>query len=172
LGQSNLIDWPGKAHNLKELKKIWQAEDEEEVSAENLYGYSRYGGYLSQKTKATGFFHKEIKDGRWWLVDPDGYRFLSVGVCCISPAGGGNVKDLDKRTNMLEQLPPEKFIYKDRRGNRTADYSTWNLERRFGPDFEQPSIDLTIKRMDKWGVNTIGNWSDRRMEKSNRKAFT
>ena len=172
LGQSNLIDWPGKAHNLKELKKIWKAEEEEEVSAENLYGYSRYGGYLSQKTKATGFFHKEMKDGRWWLVDPDGYRFLSVGVCCISPAGGGNVKDLDKRTNMLEQLPPEKFIYTDRRGNRTADYSTWNLERRFGPDFEQPSIDLTIKRMDKWGVNTIGNWSDRRMEKSNRKAFT
>ena len=172
LGQSNLVEWPGKIKGLAQLKKIWKEEENEEVSAKNLYGYSRYGGYLAHKTKATGFFHKEQKDGRWWLVDPDGYHFLSVGVCCIYPASGGQVKDLDKRQGMLKQLPPEKFIHENRRSGRFADFSSWNLERRFGPNYEQPSIDLTIKRMDKWGVNTIGNWSDRRIEKSGRKAFT
>lgn len=172
LGQHNLVEWPGKIKGVKNLKKAWKEEEEEKVSAENLYGYSRYGGYLSQKSQATGFFRKEMKDGRWWLVDPDGYHFLSVGVCCINLSSGGGVKDLDKRMNMLKQLPPEKFIQTNRRGGRTADYSAWNLERRFGPDYEKAAIDLTIKRMDKWGVNTIGNWSDRRVEKSNRKAFT
>lgn len=172
LGQSNLVEWPGKIKSLKQLKKVWAKEEQEEVSAKNLYGYSRYGGYLAQKSHATGFFRKEQKDGRWWLVDPDGYHFLSVGVCCITPASGGQVKDLDKRLGMLKELPPERFIRKNRQGRRTADFSEWNLERRFGPDYEQPSLDLTIKRMDKWGVNTIGNWSDRRVEKSGRKAFT
>lgn len=172
LGQSNLVQWPGKIRTLKQLKKVWKAEDDEEVSAENLYGYSRYGGYLAQQTSATGFFHKERKDGRWWLVDPEGYHFLSVGVCCIAPSGGGQVKDLDKRTNMLKQLPPQKFIQQNRQGGRIADYAAWNLERRFGTDYAQPALDLTIKRMDKWGVNTIGNWSDKHVERSNRKAFT
>ncbi len=174
LGQSNLVEWPGKIKGLKQLQKAWKAEEAEEVSAENLYGYSRYGGYLARKTTATGFFRKEKVDGRWWLVDPEGYHFLSVGVCCITPASGGQVKDLDMRESqkMLKQLPPEKYIYKNRRGGRMADYAAWNLERRFGPDYERPSLELTIKRMDKWGVNTIGNWSDRRVEKMSRKAFT
>lgn len=171
-GQSNLMDWKGKAHNLKELKKLWQAEEKEKVSAKKLFDYSPYGGYLAQQVQGTGFFRTEKKNGRWWLVDPDGYLFLSVGVCCISLSSGGEFKDMNKREDMLKQVPPNKFIYRDRRGNTTADFAAWNLERRFGTNNEQAALELTLKRMDKWGVNTIGNWSDKRVEKANRKAFT
>ena len=172
LGQSNLLEWEGKAHGLKQLRKLWQAEDREKVSAENLYGYGRYGGYSAHKLQGTGFFRKEQVDGRWWLVDPDGCQFLSVGVCCINIGSGGHVKDLDKRLSMLKELPPKKFIYTDRQGNRSAEFSPWNLERRFGENYQQAAMDLTFKRMDKWGVNTIGNWSQRELEKAGRKAFT
>lgn len=172
LGQSNLLDWKGKAHGLKQLRNQWKAEDQEKVSAENLYGYSQYGGYADHRLQGTGFFRKEQVDGRWWLVDPDGCQFLSVGVCCINVGSGGHVKDLDKRLSMLKELPPKKYIHTDRQGNRSAEFSPWNLVRRFGEDYLQPAMDLTFKRMDKWGVNTIGNWSQKELERAGRKAFT
>ncbi len=172
-GQSNLVDWKGKIRSLKKLRKAWRSEEDENVSANDLYGYSTYGGYKAHKTTATGFFRTEKSEGRWWIVDPEGYRFLSVGACCIGLGGGGWFKDLDKRKDMLKELPPEKFV---RTGNgrraSSADFSAWNLERRFGENYVEPALSLTIKRMDKWGLNTIGNWSDSRVEKCGKKAFT
>jgi hypothetical protein len=44
---------------------------------------SRYGGWLERRTKATGFFRTEEVDGRWWLVDPEGCLFISVGLCSV-----------------------------------------------------------------------------------------
>ena len=172
LGQSNLLDWEGKPHGLKQLQKLWRAEERETVSTESLYGYNSYGGYTEHRLQGSGFFRKEQIEGRWWLVDPEGCLFLSVGVCCINIGSGGHVKDLDKRASMLKALPPKAYIHNGRGGNSSAEFSPWNLERRFGPDYQQPAIDLTFKRMNKWGVNTIGNWSQKELERAGRKAFT
>jgi hypothetical protein len=43
-------------------------------------GYDSYGGWLKLKGKATGFFHTEQIENRWWLVTPDGNAFFSKGV--------------------------------------------------------------------------------------------
>ena len=45
---------------------------------------SRYGGMATRRVKATGFFQTARVDGRWWLVDPEGCRFLSVGLCSVN----------------------------------------------------------------------------------------
>jgi len=45
---------------------------------------SQYGGRMDQKEKATGFFHAKEVGGRWWLVDPEGCLFLSVGVNSVA----------------------------------------------------------------------------------------
>lgn len=46
---------------------------------------SKYGGAASwPKTKATGFFRTEQSQGRWWLVDPEGHLFLTVGLCSVN----------------------------------------------------------------------------------------
>jgi hypothetical protein len=88
-GQWNLGDYEGKIHSLEQLKKEWEAEDNETVSTE-AYNYSKYGGYRQEQVKATGFFRTEKVDGRWWFVDPEGYLFLSVGVDCIASGRSGN----------------------------------------------------------------------------------
>lgn len=73
-GQSNLIKWPGKVTSLKQLRKLWQAEENEDVSSEQLYGYSRYGGYQAHRyDQGTGYFRTALVDGKWWFVDPEGY---------------------------------------------------------------------------------------------------
>lgn len=43
-----------------------------------------YGGRTDRKEKATGFFHAREVAGRWWLVDPEGCLFLSIGVNSVA----------------------------------------------------------------------------------------
>ena len=45
---------------------------------------SPYGGRTDRKTRATGFFHTERIDGRWWMIDPKGRGFYMVGTDHIS----------------------------------------------------------------------------------------
>jgi hypothetical protein len=47
-------------------------------------GTSIYGGLLSFQTNATGFFRPLKINGRWWLIDPLGYRFLHQGIAAIA----------------------------------------------------------------------------------------
>jgi hypothetical protein len=142
-GQWNLGDFEGKAKSLDQLKKEWKAENDEAVST-GAYHYSKYGGYLDKKVKGTGFFRTEKVNGRWWFVDPKGYLFLSVGVDCIGPGGGGNVRSLDQRRNMFKELPPEN-LWTGRRpglGHQSLSFGTWNLFRRYGENYPEKSVDM------------------------------
>lgn len=49
---------------------------------------SRYGGWKARRIGgATGFFRTVRAGGRWWLADPDGYLFLTVGLNSVSREG-------------------------------------------------------------------------------------
>ena len=173
-GQSNLVEYARKVSSLEQLKQEWEAEDNEVVTTE-AYNYSKFGGYKQYRVKATGFFRTEKIGDRWWFVDPEGYLFLSVGVDCVSPGGGGTVRDIDKRNGMYKELPPaelmEKFANRNYRGSRSASFGFWNQYRRYGDAFPEKSKELIFKRMDKWGLNTIANWSSTEVMNMNRKAF-
>jgi len=177
-GQSNLVEWPGKAHSLADLEADWRAEEAEAVSTD-AYNYSKFGGYKQKQVKATGFFRTEKIDGRWWLVDPEGYLFLSVGVDCVNYGNGGGVRDYDKRPNMYKEIPSDEIleILSGRQTNpnaqrrQTPSLGMWNQYRRYGEDFREQAREMIIKRMDKWGLNTIANWSSQEVSGMNRKAF-
>lgn len=173
-GQSNLVEYTGKVTSLEQLKQEWAAE-EAEVVDKTAYNYSKYGGYKQKQVKGTGFFRTEKIDGRWWFVDPEGYLFLSVGIDCVNNGGGGNVVNIDKREGMFKELPPKELIDKyssprQRRPNTTS-FGLWNLYRRYGDGFDQKAKDMAVKRMEKWGLNTIANWSSRDIIDMNQKAF-
>jgi hypothetical protein len=173
-GQWNLGDYEGKVKSLEQLKGEWEIEDNEIVSTAD-YNYSMYGGYLQKQMKATGFFRIEKTDGRWWFVDPVGYLFLSVGVDCVNPGGGGNAKEIDKRRNFYKELPPAKLTentrFENRQNTNFASFGLWNLYRRYGEEYIEKSNELAVKRMDKWGLNTIANWSSANVYGLNKKAF-
>lgn len=169
-GQWNLGEFDGKIHSMEQLKNEWQVEDNEIVSTA-AYNYSQYGGYLQKTVKATDFFRTEKIDGRWWFVDPEGHLFLSVGVDCIAPGRSGNAKDTDKRRNMFKELPPQQPSADPRFQRNDYHFGQWNLSRRYGDSVKVRSNEMVIKRMDKWGINTIGNWSSGDVIAMNRKAF-
>jgi hypothetical protein len=43
-----------------------------------------YGGHLTAKSQKTGFFHTTKLDDRWWLVDPDGFLCIYIGIASVS----------------------------------------------------------------------------------------
>ncbi|MFZ0426885.1 MAG: hypothetical protein WAO20_02125 [Acidobacteriota bacterium] len=163
-GQYVHQDWPGKATAQDQLEGDWKQE--EESLKQEGFGYCRYGGYAQTQARATGFFRVEQIEGRWWFVDPDGHLFLSVGSDVIRPEMATPV---DGRLNLFSVLPPDDLL--PQRGSQRrpgASFLTWNLERRFGGQWMEGWLDLTIRRMGAWGLNTVGNWSSTELWESKR----
>ncbi len=95
-------------------------------------GFDRYGGYTGITVEATGFFRTERIDGRWWLVDPDGHPFFSQGINHATFIG---TPDRNGATP-----------YHDAAVARYGTHEAWAAAQ--------------IERMDAWGYNTLGAWSD------------
>jgi len=168
-GQWIPADWPGKVKTVDDLTDAW---DEEEKALQPVdLNVSKYGGFSGTKAKATGFFHVEKVDGKWWFVDPEGHLFFSTGSCCIQSRS--EFARVDGREYIYTSMPPpELAVFYEAMGIRmNSSYYTWNLYRRFGSEWYQKWMDLTVRRMDSWGINTIGNWSDTILGGSHRKAY-
>lgn len=150
-------EWPGKAHSLNDLLAAWAQENDSYGMAE--LPVSRYGGFLEAQVEGTGFFRTQQIDGRWWLVDPEGYLFFSTGVDVLTPWGATRTAG---REEIFAALPPEAFRQDARKGfgETFSSFPTWNLYRRFGDDWQQKWVDMTLRRMACWGLNTIASWSD------------
>lgn len=178
-GQWALGDFEGKARSLEQLRAEW-AEEEAAVAAFDDSGRSPYGGDLSRKTRgATGFFRTELIDGRWWFVDPDGCLFLSLGANIVRH-GAGTVFGVPE--GVYEMVPPEGFVAAEPQGEvsgrraammkSAVPLGAWNRYLRFGDEeADRKARELTVGRMKMWGMNTIGNWSDRSVIDMNRVPF-
>jgi hypothetical protein len=169
-GQWITAEWTGKAKTLDDLKTAWSLE-EKILQSESIL-VSKYGGFPDTKAKRTGFFHVKKIDGKWWFVDPDGHLFFSNGSCCIEPRS--DLSRVRGREYLFTRIPPaiENSDPDQPAGNdHNSSFYTWNLVRRFSTDWYRKWMDLTIQRMNSWGINTIGNWSDAGLANSNRIAF-
>lgn len=164
LGQYAHDAWPGKVQSVDDLQKAWR-EEEQALG----YGLCRFGGYLGTKAEATGFFRVEQKDGRWWFVDPDGHLFLSLGADVIRPVMATPAAG---RESLFREPPPQAVApEREQDEDHGASFLTWNLLRRFGESWVDGWVDLTFRRMDAWGLNTVANWSDERLWAAERKPY-
>jgi hypothetical protein len=167
LGQSAHDEWPVKSRSIEDLRGAWREEERALAPADP--GLCRFGGFLDTKAEATGFFRVEARDGRWWFVDPDGHLFLSTGADVIRP---DMVTPLAGREAFFRALPPDTARpSREPRGERGVSFFTWNLLRRFGESWVPGWIDLTMRRMEAWGLNTVANWSDPRLWEAKRKPY-
>ena len=127
--------------------------------------WDEYGGWAKgPQLKATGHFRTEKVDGRWWLVTPTGHLFYSLGINVVkvdSDAANGA-----KHRSWYETAIPQKT------DSYAMTFPTWNLEKKFGKaDFRDEYYDFILGRLDSWGVNTIGNWSDGALTRLGRKPY-
>ncbi|MBC8079106.1 MAG: hypothetical protein H7X86_02090 [Gorillibacterium sp.] len=172
-GQLLIKNWPGRVNSTEDLVKALREEAERRIQLNksgvekpSSVGLSRFGGYLERPFKPTGFFRTEKDDSRWWLVDPDGFGFYSTGLDVVSPGEAGRIEGLEK---CLQWLPDRSGEFSDayREGevfppDTYFNYSVANLIRAFGGEWWKAWAQLTKSRMEEWGFNTVGNWSDPR----------
>lgn len=150
-GQWKLKNWPGKIANGQELIERNHRVEKTVQSATFPANWSKYGGWKDKSFKKTGFFRTQNDGKRWWLVDPEGYAFLSVGVDGIGYGSSGPVNGIE---DLFEWLPENKS------DNKQVDFYKLNLTRVYGQNARSKWGNITKELMKEFRLNTIGNWSD------------
>jgi hypothetical protein len=197
-GQFTRSRWPEKISSDEQLQteagreqqqlKGWLAERKKS-------GVDRFGGVTGGVSfEATGFFRTQKQGGRWYLVTPEGHPFYSLGVNAVTADNERTYTE--GREWMFSSLPkpgdPAAAFYgqrDDRSGNGSAqgvgynhgrwfDFYASNLQRTYGKPGAPAAFDAarwqahTLDRLQGWGFNTIGNWSDAGFESAERVPYT
>ena len=169
LGQNMTNDWPGKtnctAQSIAYLNDEYIAAHKNAAQTNAPFSdeRDRYGGWKGKKFEATGYFRTQFDGYRWHLADPDGYDFYSIGLDSIRPDDSARIDGIEK---FFTYLPDdEKYVdawHKPKNAGEVKFFSfpVANLIRAFGSDWKDKWSDITRHRINQWGFNTIGNWSD------------
>jgi hypothetical protein len=108
---------------------------------------TRWGGIVDDRLRPPDFFSVERIEGVWWLIDPEGGRFISKGVNCV---------DFDQDNIKGTQRAP----YAEACKRKYASLAGWRVGWRVG----------VARRLLSWGFNTTGAWSDDYVGRSRKRA--
>ncbi len=177
-GQLRHGEWAGKIHNDQELNAAVAKEKKELASLSEIPDRNQYGGWLSgPQLKSTGKFHTEKYKGKWYIVDPDGKLFFSLGINHVDILGSDVYTALTKERQLLfEKLPDQektdKHFYWTKNGKNSVSFLAWNLSRKYGSEWQKISQETAIKRLKSWGINTLGHWSNKEIIRKERIPYT
>ncbi len=146
-GQYVHQDWPDKIKTDADLKNM--IEKERKSWQPRIANWNKYGGWAAgPQLEATGFFRTEKYQGKWFLIDPEGRLFFSHGVNSVTASGQGFLRD-------------PQWLTKDApiQNGKVYVFPSENLKRKYGDDFMAILPDVYDRRLEAWGLNTIGNWS-------------
>ncbi|WP_448248496.1 beta-galactosidase [Thalassotalea agariperforans] len=118
-GQNAKIDFPNKVHSEQELKTL----AEQEIAQLNAEGAmpdrTKFGGWKSgPKLKATGYFRTEKVNGKWAMVDPEGYLFFSSALANIRIANTTTTTGVDFKDDSVRYVDPNDVTPEDSLGIR------------------------------------------------------
>lgn len=194
-GQNAKVNFPGKVLSEKQLIKDKEAEARL-LDGKLFEDRSKFGGWAKgEKQEATGYFSKAKINGKWSLVDPEGYPYFATGLDIIRLGDAATMTGYDltsqydnstrhvklaERANMFEWLPE----YKDRLGKHfgympythsgaldkgeSFNFQRANLERKYGSNYSKKWLDITVERMINWGFTSLGNWTDPKLYDNNK----
>lgn len=189
-GQYTRGQWPEKVDSDQALRTA-QAQARQKLVDEQAQrnGFDAYGGRLDLPVfQASGWFRTERRDGRWQLVTPDGHAFFSLGMNAVHADGRSYIEG---RESMFRGLPPDSGAWAafygsgdNRQGDASSragigynhgrwfDFYAANLYRADGGSWLATWRARTLERLQAWGFNTLGNWSDDALGGMHRLAYT
>lgn len=111
-GQSAKHDFPIKISSEEELKKV--AAEEVAALSGLMSDRSRFGGWKEgPKLEATGFFRAEKVNGKWWMVDPEGYLFFSHGPANVRMANLTSMTGVDFKDDSIRKIDSDEITPED-----------------------------------------------------------
>ena len=134
-GQNARINTPLKIHTEAELKAIAAQELSALAQSLGMPARSEFGGYTKgPKLDATGYFRTEKVNGKWWMVDPQGYLFFSHGPANVRMANMSTLTGIDFSDPSVRQKSADELTPEDSMGIvsvsdavRSTDYVTSEL---------------------------------------------
>ncbi|MGJ5813431.1 hypothetical protein [Paludibaculum fermentans] len=165
-GQSALLEWPAKTRSVEELKARIKGQFDAAPGQSWPEGFSKWGGWKARKlTEPTGWFRTKQQDGRWWLVDPDGYAFWSAGIDCVRVDADARVDGIQAALKWLPELPEYADAVRSgdrqRTGSKSVNYLAANMIRSLGREgWRDKWARVTLAELKRLRFNTVGNWSD------------
>jgi len=184
LGQSRIHDWPAKSRSKEEVSRLIRGQYENAASQVWPEKFSRWGGWKSKKlTAGSGFFSTHKESDRWWMVDPDGYAFWSVGVDCVglhttrTPITFLEAAWIGGLEEAMTWIPDSVGEFQDciltdeseipgfdaHEPHRTTvvNYVAANIIRALGAeDWHRKWAEIALAELRRLRFNTVGNWSD------------
>ncbi|MER2492780.1 beta-galactosidase [Catenovulum sediminis] len=121
-GQNAKQDFERKVNSVEELKSVSEKE-QKQLQNQPIAGRSKFNGWANgPKLEATGYFRTEKYQGKWTLVDPQGYLFFSNGIANIRMANTSTITGYDFDTSLIKQRDPTDDTPEDSIGlNRAPD---------------------------------------------------
>jgi len=161
-GQNVHGGWKEKIHSDEDLKKNLATEAAELAASKRPAQWNKFGGWANgPQLKATGHFRTEKHEGKWWLVDPEGRLFFSQGIDVLRA-----------QTDSTKSTGHEKwFAFEVKDAELT--FNHWNLQKKYGkPDYAADYYATLDKRLEHWGMNTIGAWGHQDLMALGRTPYT
>lgn len=176
-GQSVMEDWEGKLFNKNTLKKRGKKHFKLYKNHSFRSEFSSFGGWKMGFTQiGTGFFYTKKINDKWWLIDPEGHLFWSIGV---TGAGGASATSTLNRSILFPDLRSEQSSSHPLQDNlkpgmpgfkydveeskifkpNSINFYNLNLRRKYGAQWEAKHEKVTSGRFKAWGINTYGAWS-------------
>lgn len=167
-GQCKYAEWQEKVRSDEDLKNDIAREEKILATMPPSKDYDRYGGYLRAgwKEKATGFFRVIKRDGKWWLITPDGNPCFYLGVCAV-PELTWETTPISEREFLFEWLPPKEGLWGAawarnlwgiNDGTEYVCFYTCNLIRKYGSDWAERATKQAVRRLKCWGFSGGGKW--------------
>ncbi|WP_232824773.1 beta-galactosidase [Algibacillus agarilyticus] len=119
-GQNAKIDFENKIDNLKHLREVSEHE-QKSLQDKPFTSRSKFNGWANgPKLKATGYYRTEKYQGKWSLVDPEGYLFFSNGIANIRMANTSTITGYDFDKSLITQRDANDFTPEDSIGLNRA----------------------------------------------------
>ncbi len=175
-GQNSYETWSGKVTSLEGLRATAVREKADLAQHPRVKSWDRFGGWANgPKLEATGHFRVEKKEGTWWFVDPEGRLFWSFGIDCIvgEDFDGILATTTPGLVDVLKKTPPDEPQPAALPGVSNLLWSPYmaNLFRKYGDSWHEDFVSTAHRRMEAWGLNTIGNWSEPKVIKAKRTPY-
>ncbi len=162
-GQNKSKDWSGKVRSIEDLKSRLEGTLSSYTTNPDL---TEYCGFKSKKlAEGTGYFTKYKMKDRWYLADPEGYAFFSMGPDCVNMTPDCRVDGIEKWLDYLPDRDDSEFVsmFRDTTHGRPGTLFSFlqlNFHRAWGDDYITKWASYITSELKRIGMNTLANWSD------------
>ncbi|MCD7937575.1 MAG: agarase [Tannerellaceae bacterium] len=149
------LDTPWKTYDTKIVRNIINYE----ICTD--FEVNKYGSRTDRKVNATGYYRVEKLNGRWWVVDPEGYLNIHTVINSLRPGGSErNKRVFDEKFQTMDKWmkdTADSLIYYGFTGTGSWSEDHWVMENNKGQE-KQLSYAPNLNFMSSYGKKRGGTY--------------